>query len=63
MTKKEEAFFRNFNKWVAKYYNEESKTQSWATILVYNTSPYGAYRKFFELYKLWYREEFGKDAW
>ena len=62
-TQKDIIFINKFNEWVANYYGEKSKTKSWANIIISNVSPYGAFNEFFKLYKEWYKEEFGEDAW
>jgi len=59
----EKRFQRDFHNWVKEYYSAP-KDRSWSsTILYYEASHRVAIEKFFKLYKQWYKEEFGEDAW
>ena len=56
-------FQSNFHTWVKKYYDAPIDRNWASTILYYELSHQSAINKFFELYKQWYKEEFGEDAW
>jgi len=61
---KEDEYFQSFYNWLQKYYDVSNSSAKWSSILLYyNASHKTAIEKFFELYKEWYKEEFGEDAW
>jgi len=64
MTTREKIFREKFSFWVRDYYNAPEISVGWADILYFYEGLHKpAIETFFELYKQWYQEEFGEDAW
>jgi len=65
LSKEEKLFQDNFNKWVCSYYNKIDLDAKWNNLILYRNfnSTEQALYEFFKLYKQWYKEEFGEDAW
>ena len=63
ISEKENIFISKFNDWIEKYYDAPIHTGWISNILYFEISHTNAVNKFFELYKQWYKEEFGEDAW
>ena len=64
-TKKEEKYNNNFYIWLKKYYQYPSNIWAGAeTIIMFHagSSNRQATKIFFELYKKWYKEEFGEEC-
>jgi len=56
--------FRNFQFWIMKHLGLPKRSVGWAKVIdCYSASQKEAVEYFFELYKQWYKEEFGEDAW
>ena len=65
-TVKEEKYNSDFYKWLKKYYEHSSDICAGIeNIIMFHAGPNNrqATKVFFELYKEWYKEEFGEDAW
>jgi len=67
-TEKEQHYFDNFYPWLLNYYNIDisSNTVSGLEgIIKFHSGlcPKENVKHFFHLYKQWYHEEFGEDAW
>jgi len=62
----EDRLFRDdFSKWVCDYYDRGDLDSEWNDLILFmNFNSYAqALDVFLELYKKWYIEEFGEDAW
>jgi len=65
LTKEDKLFRDNFSKWVCNYYNRKESDLEWDSLILFmNFNSYEqALDVFLKLYKQWYQEEFGEDAW
>ena len=56
--------FGEFQFWVMKYLELPRRSVGWAKVIdCYSASQKEAVEYFFKLYKQWYKDEFGEDAW
>ena len=65
-TDKEQNYLDNFYNWLKKHYGYSSITSAGTeSIIKFHSglSPEEEVKSFFCLYKQWYKEEFGEDAW
>jgi len=58
-------FKQEFSKWVYAYYNRNDYNDRWSDVILFRNfnQEAKALDVFLKLYKQWYQEEFGEDAW